>query len=131
MTARQIEELAPGVETDAAIEAQVFGHGVALLEGGWQVCEEPANGLRKPRKFSTLPEEALKILDRNPEWQMWNDYGAIKASFSLGIANGEVRVNGIGVDQLFCMAICKAALMVEYHIKECVASIERRKKEKA
>jgi hypothetical protein len=138
MTPREIERLLPGPETDATIEAEVFGcHVVARsMEKVFVVTAEIDNNgnplpTRSPREFSTSPDEALKILHHYPGWQMWRDYGVTKANLNVKLRSSHVTINGIGTDQLFCMAICKAALNLEYMIKEFQEELERRQHERA
>jgi hypothetical protein len=112
MTPQQIEDLQPGRETDAAIEAQFFHYGVGLLEDGWIIWEADDKPPRKPRKFSTDPAEALKIFDAAPGWRAWHDDGKINVQLIFRIRDGLTLIQGIGRDESFPLAVCKAALML-------------------
>lgn len=115
MTPKEIEQLKADRFTDAAIEEEFFhqvGHRIHLAE----YRGEP---LRVSRKFSTDPTEALKILDAAPGWQMWYDDGKICVNLSFKIGGTSILVSGIGRDESFCLAICKAALMLMWQLREC------------
>ena len=119
MTPRQIENLQAGPDTDAAIEAQFFKHGVALLERGWTVLDAGDSQWRDPRKFSTDVITALAILTACPGWQMWQTLEGdiykvnVQLSVRVEMPDGIVAlITGVGTDLSMALAICKAALML-------------------
>lgn len=123
MTPKQIENLKPGSETDAAIEKEFFGEEARSLDGDdvyFYVFQSNGNR-RLPRQFSTRIEEALKILEASPGWRAWHTPEGINVQ--LIVKDPERRdgvdfITGIGCDNSLALAVCKAALMIRYYIEK-------------
>lgn len=139
MTPQKIEHLQAGRETDALIEEHFFGFKVIGKAGGHYHVVESPDSFEAPRdayRLSTNVMEALRILDRAPGWRMWqmmtgNIY-KINVQLSARIEQPDGRVDiitGTGVDISMALAICKAALMLDYFIQEYRSKLKRMESE--
>ena len=122
MTLQEIEDLRPGLKTDAEIEQRFFGFLVYGLRDEYYLVDEhpddPDVDTRDPWKFSSQPEEALKILEASPGWRAWHETEGLVIQLTRTVGDGLTWITGIGRDKLFEMAICKAALTLVACIKE-------------
>jgi hypothetical protein len=120
MTQQQIEDLKAGVETDAEIEHQFFGHTYYgyTPKTNIQIDEGEGKPLRDPRPFSRGAHEALMILDAAPGWRAWHGEEGICVQLGLRIRDTIATVQGIGIDKSFPLAVCKAALMLIYVLRD-------------
>lgn len=121
----QIQELKPGQFTDAHIENKVFG---LMISGSRQgpIVSDPQGEIynfgekwRFPRAFSTKTRQALKILDKADDWNIWKDPEGkgicVRLSFKMP---DNTWISGCGIDESLALAICQSALLTMEMVKE-------------
>lgn len=121
----QIRELKPGQFTDAWIENTIFGFTIQGSPQGPIVYDPPAGvdslypKCRYPRKFSTKTRQALKILDKADDWNIWKDPEGkgICARLSFKMPDN-TWISGCGIDESLALAICQSALFTTAMVRE-------------
>jgi len=121
----QIRELQAGQFTDAHIENTIFGF---TIQGSPQgpIVNDPQGEIycfgekwRFPRKFSTKIKQALKILDKADDWNIWKDPEGkgICARLSFKMPDN-TWISGCGIDGSLALAICQGALCTMVMVRE-------------
>lgn len=122
LTPQQIEGLMAGPTIDATIENHFFGFVIYGRTSRTYLVDEhpddPDVNTRSPRQFSTSPLEALKILEASPGWRAWHWEDGIHIQLTRTVGDGLTWINSVGIDSNFAKAICKAALLLCYFIRE-------------